>query len=255
MSLRDRVAVVTGGTQGIGLCVARRLAVDEATVVPVASCDMAKSEAVVAELTAAGGKALPAVADVRSKAAVDKLAARVQTELGRLDILVNSAGVFYPTPAGVSSEADIDRMVDINLKGAFVAINACVPEMKARRFGKIVSIASVAAVMGLPMYSLYCATKAGVSLMTRALACELAPFGINVNAIAPGNTATSMNESIRTDPKFRSLLETMSARTPSGRTYSTPEEMADLVAYLVSDRARAMHGTTVLIDEGFSAGL
>jgi NAD(P)-dependent dehydrogenase (short-subunit alcohol dehydrogenase family) len=91
--------------------------------------------------------------------------------------------------------------------------------------------------------------------MTRALAIELAPHGINVNAIAPGNTATPMNEDIRTKPELASFLNAMAARTPSGQTYSSIEDMAGLVAFLVSGEARAMHGATVLMDEGFSAGL
>lgn len=255
MSLTGKVAIVTGGTQGIGLCVAQRLAQEGATVVVVGGSDERKARAAAQAITDAGGQALGLVADVSSKQAIDAVAARVLSELGRIDILVNSAGVFYQTPVGEADETGVERMIDINLKGVFLAVNACAPAMKAARSGKIVSISSVAAVIGLSTYSLYCATKAGVAMMTRALACELAPFGINVNAIAPGNTATPMNENIRTDPVYKPMLAAMAARTPSGRVYSPPEEMADLVAYLVSDKARAMHGSTVVIDEGFSAGM
>jgi 3-oxoacyl-[acyl-carrier protein] reductase len=109
--------------------------------------------------------------------------------------------------------------------------------------------------MGFGGYSMYCATKAGIVMLTRALACELAPHGINVNAIAPGNTATPMNLDIRTDAAFKPMLDAMTARTPSGRVYSDPTEMAAMVAFLASDEARPMHGTTVLMDEGFAAGL
>jgi NAD(P)-dependent dehydrogenase (short-subunit alcohol dehydrogenase family) len=235
--------------------VAKRLARDGATVVVVGGSAEQKARAAAESIIGSGGRALGLVADVSSKKAIDAVAARVLSELGSIDILVNSAGVFYPTPAGSADESDVSRMIDINLKGVFFSVNACVPAMKAKRSGKIVSISSVAAVLGLSTYSLYCATKAGVAMMTRALSCELAPFGINVNAIAPGNTATPMNENIRTDPSYKPMLDAMAARTPSGRVYSPPEEMAELVAYLVSDNARAMHGSTVVIDEGFSAGM
>ena len=125
----------------------------------------------------------------------------------------------------------------------------------AQRSGKIINIASVAGVMGIGGYAMYCATKAGIVMLTRALACELAPHGININAIAPGNTATPMNADIRTDAAFEPMLQAMAARTPSGRVYSTPVEMAAMAAFLAGDDARAMHGSTVLMDEGFSAGL
>jgi len=168
---------------------------------------------------------------------------------------VNCAGVFVPTPAGEHADAAVDRTIDINLKGTFNSIDAVVPHMKARHSGKIINIASVAGVMGIGGYAMYCATKAGIVMLTRALACELAPQGININAIAPGNTATPMNADIRSDAAFAPMLQAMAARTPSGRVYSTPAEMAAMAAFLASDEARAMHGSTVLMDEGFSAGL
>ncbi len=255
MSLQGKIAVVTGGSQGIGASVCERLAADGATVCVVASSSIAKAEAVASRIGAAGGHAIAATADVTSAASLQAMVDGVVERAGRIDILVNSAGVFYPTLAGEASEADVARMLDTNVKGVFLAISAVAPVMRAQRHGKIVNLSSVAGFMGLKGYSVYCATKAGIMLMTRALALELGPHGINVNAIAPGNTATPMNENIRTDPAMAGYLEAMTEKTPSGRTYSTPEEMAGLVAFLVSDASRAMHGSTVLIDEGFSAGL
>ena len=255
MNLAHKVAIVTGGTQGIGRATALKLAAEGATVVVVASADRQRAETVVEEIVRAGGVAVAEVADVTKSAELQRLAAEVGARFDRIDILVNGAGVFVPSPAGEANEADVDRMIAINLKGTFMAINAVVPGMKDRGSGKIVSIASVAAFMGVGSYAIYCATKAAVSMMTRALACELAPHGINVNAVAPGNTATPMNETIRTQPGYKPMLDAMAARTPSRRTFSAPEEMAGMVAFLVSDAARAMHGSTVLMDEGFSAGL
>ena len=254
MKLLNRVAIVTGGTQGIGRSVAERLGADGATVVVVASGDQVRAHAVVETIKGAGGQAVAKVADVTQASQVRTLVNDVLQSLGKVDILVNAAGVFVPTPAGEAADENLGRTLDVNLRGTFLAIDAVASAMKAQRSGKIVSIASVAGFMGFAGYAMYCATKAGIVMMTRALACELAPHGINVNAVAPGNTATPMNEAIRTQASYQPMLQAMSARTPSGRTYSSPEDMAGLVAYLVSDDARAMHGSTVLMDEGLSAG-
>jgi 3-oxoacyl-[acyl-carrier protein] reductase len=255
MKLNDRIAVITGGTQGIGKAIALRMAAEGATVVVVASRRLPRSQAVVDEIVRLGGRAVAKVADVTKSAELGALALSVVADFGRIDILVNAAGAFVPTPAGAAIEADVDRMIATNLKGSFMAIDAVVPAMKRQRAGKIINIASVAGFMGIGTYAIYCATKAGIMSMTRALACELAPHGINVNAVAPGNTATPMNDGVRTLPEFKPMLDAMSARTPSGRTFSTAEEMAGMAVFLATSDARSMHGSTVLMDEGFSAGM
>lgn len=255
MRFQNKVALVTGGSQGIGERISERLAQEGAVVAVVASSDESKAQGVADRIKSSGNRAVGHVADVRSADQIRTVIDRVLASEGRIDFLVNSAGVFFPTPAGETDMTDIDRMVDINLKGPFNTINATVPHMKSAGGGKIVNIASVAAMFGLSGYALYSATKAGVVMMTRALAVELAPRGININAIAPGNTATPMNENIRTDPAFKPMLEAMTARTPSGQVYSSPDEIASLALYLLSDEARPIHGATVLIDEGFSAGM
>jgi len=255
MKLKDRVAIVTGGTQGIGKATALKLAAEGAIVIVVASSDLKKAQSVAEEIACAGGRSLPMVANVMKTSDIQALTQRVSAQLGHIDILVNAAGVFVPTPAGAAHESDVDQMIAINLKGTFMMIDAVVPAMKSRKFGKIVNIASVAGFMGFATYAIYCATKAGITAMTRALACELAPHGINVNAVAPGNTATPMNEGVRTLADYKPMLAAMSARTPSGRTFSTAEEMAGMALFLTTGEARSMHGSTVLMDEGFSAGL
>jgi len=221
----------------------------------VASSSLDKAAAVVARLPGSTARHLAAVCDVRDGASAKKLVDGVAGRFGRIDILVNSAGVFYPTPAGATPDEDFDRMVGVNLKGAWNLINAVAPGMKERKYGRIVNIASVAGVMGIGNYAVYCATKAGLIMMTRALANELAPDGVGVNCVAPGNTATPMNEDIRTKPELKPFLDAMTARTPSGRTYSSAEDIVNVVAFLASDESRAMHGSCVLADEGFSAGI
>jgi NAD(P)-dependent dehydrogenase (short-subunit alcohol dehydrogenase family) len=255
MKLEGRIALVSGGSQGIGETTALRLAAEGAQVAVVASSSLDKAAAVVAELSGGGARHMAAVCDVRDAAATKKLVEDVTKRFGRIDILVNAAGVFYATPAGATPEEELDRMVDINLKGTWNLINAVAPGMKDRKDGRIVNISSVAGVMGIGGYAVYCATKAGIIMMTRALANELAPFGIGVNCVAPGNTATPMNEDIRTKPELKPFLDAMAARTPSGRTYSSAEDIANIAVFLSSDGSRAMHGSCVLADEGFSAGI
>lgn len=255
MKLKDKVALVTGGSSGIGTAISLLFAKEGAKVAVVANSDLKKAQTVVDEITVAGGSAQAFTSDITKASNVEALVKKVKDAFGGIDILVNSAGVFYPTPAGETKAADSDRMIDINLRGLFYAVNAVVPLMKARGSGKIINMSSVAGVMGFGTYAIYCATKAGVAHMTKALALELAPHGINVNAIAPGNTATPMNEDIRTDPELKPVYDYMASRTPSARTYSTAEEMAGIALLLASEDGRAMHGTTIVSDEGLSAGL
>jgi 3-oxoacyl-[acyl-carrier protein] reductase len=255
MRLAGKVALVTGGSQGIGAAIAERLASEGARVAVLASSDSAKAKKVADTITMAGGKAEAFVANVVEPAQVTKLVKEVEAKLGPIDILVNSAGVYYATVVGETDEASYDRMVDTNLKGTWNTINALAPGMKTRKSGKIINIASVAGVMGIQTNAIYCATKAGIIMMTRALANELGPHGINVNCISPGNTETPINHEIRTNPSLKHFLEAMAARTPSGRVYSKPEEIAGIALMLASDDAKAMHGSNILIDEGFSAGL
>jgi 3-oxoacyl-[acyl-carrier protein] reductase len=255
MQLKGKVALVTGGSQGIGEAIARRFAKEGAAVAVVASSDRRKAEGVAERIVKDGGKAHAYACDVRHVKPVGELVDMVERDLGPIGVAVTAAGVFFPTPVGATEEADFDRMVDINLKGTWNIVNATAPRMKTRKSGKLVLFSSVAGVLGIGNYAIYSATKAAIVMMTRALAAELAKEGINVNCIAPGNTATPMNEDIRTKPELKPFLDFMTSRTPSGRTYSDPEDMAGIALFLASDAARAMHGSCLLADEGFAAGV
>jgi 3-oxoacyl-[acyl-carrier protein] reductase len=254
MKLKDKVALVIGGSSGIGTEICLAFAKEGAKVGVVASSDRDKAQEVVDKIAGDGGEAFAIVADITKvddhKAAVDA----VSSKYGGLDILVNSAGVHYPTPMGVTDQADIDRMIDINLRGPLHTINAAVPALEARGGGKIINMSSSLGFMGWSTHATYCATKAGIANMTKALARELGPKNINVNAIAPGFTATPMNEAFRTQPEFKEQFDHVASITP-GRTYSMPEDMAAMAVFLASDDGLAMHGATVIIDEGGSTGI
>jgi NAD(P)-dependent dehydrogenase (short-subunit alcohol dehydrogenase family) len=255
MKLKNKAALVTGGSSGIGAEVCLQLAAEGANVGVVASADSAKAQIVVDKIEKAGGRATALVGNVAEPESVAKLVIDAEAVLGPIDILVNAAGVYGNTPIGDTDEALIDRLVDINLKGSFRMINALAPGMKDRRRGKIVNFSSVNAYVGVESQSLYCACKAGVDLMTRAMARELAPYDVNINSVAPGATKTPMNEALRTLPEHKEVLDAFVSNTPSNTTFSNPSEIARMVIFLVSDDARPMHGSSILMDEGLAAGI
>jgi len=146
-------------------------------------------------------------------------------------------------------------MIDTNIKGTWNVIDAVVPYMVDRKYGKIVTLASGAGFIGFGRYALYCASKAAIMMMTRTLAIDLAPHGININCLAPGPTTTAMTEGLRTKQEFRGELDQTLTRLRSRRGFSSPEDMAGIVVFLVSDAASAMHGSCVLADEGYTAGM
>ena len=243
MRFVDKVVLVTGGSQGIGAAISRKFAAEGARVAAVASSDKTKAQAVVDTISRDGGTARAFACNVGEVSEIEALVADVLGAFGRIDILVNSAGVFYPTPIGQTDEAMFDRMCD-----------AVAPHMIARGSGKIVNISSTAGVIGRRDYVVYCATKAGVIQMGKAMAVALAPHGINVNTIAPGNVETPMNEDIRTQPEFAANRALIAERTPAKRLFADPEEIAEAALFLASKAAISMHGAVMVIDNGVTVG-
>ena len=251
MRFENKVALVTGGSSGIGAEICVRFAEEGARVAVVASSSLEKAQATVDRC---GGKAKAFVCDVSDVAQIARLVADVKTEFGQIDMLVNAAGVFYPTRIGETDEAMYDGMADANLKGCFFMCDAVAPHIIAAGGGKIVNLGSAAGIAGRSNYIVYSAVKAGVINMTRSLAAALAPHDINVNCLAPGNTATAMNENVRTEPEYAEIYETIKTKTLSNRPFADPREMAGAVLFLCSDDAKAAHGSLLLMDEGLSAG-
>ena len=252
--LDGKVAFITGGSQGIGEETAVLFGQEGAKVAVLASADLAKAEAVAARVRAAGGKASAHKGDVRHPATISGAIAAAEAMHGPIDILINSAGVFPPTPCGSTSEELYDQVMDINVKGTWNAIAAVSPQMRKRKTGWIVNVSSVLGTMALANYALYCASKGAVNMMTRSLSIEFGRDGVHVNAIAPGNTATPMNENLRTEEQYKGFIDAMAARTPSGRTYSEPHEMAKAILYLSCADSQPVHGAILTLDEGFSLG-
>lgn len=248
--LEGKVAVITGSTQGIGRAIANTFAREGASVIINGCLDISKCQAVASEIEALGGKALAVKADVANKTEVDELFATVVKRFGRVDIHVNNAGVVSSHPFLELSEEKWDKLMDVNLKGTYLCAQAAAREMVKKKYGRIINISSVAGFMGFPGAAHYCASKAGVGQLTKVLALELAPMGINVNAIAPGLIETAMTKDIIENP---AALKAMLQRIPIGRV-GKPEEIASAALFLASPMADYVTGTTLIVDGGWTAG-
>jgi len=250
VSLTDKVAIVTGGSEGIGAAIARGLAAAGASVAIVNRSHADRAAAVVDAIAATGGTAASFLADCSQvpaiEAAVDAIAAR----FGGVDILVNNAGIFRPVTIEATSEDVWDTQVDLNLKGAFFFVRSVLPHMERRGGGKIVNVSSIAGEAGFPSAAAYCASKGGLTNLSRALALELAGRNINVNVLAPGNIATAMNAALRQDESWRAKMR---ERTPSGDDFLSVDDLVDAVLFLVGDGARKMHGQVLCVDGGWTA--
>ena len=207
----------------------------------------------VKEIEKKRGEAVAVKCDVTKKEEVNKMILAAVEKWGKVDILVNNAGIAQFFPFLEMTEKDWDRTLDINLKGYFLCAQAAAKEMAKQKSGVIINIASVAMGqqgIGFPNIAHYCASKGGIVGMTEALAVELAPYNIRVNAVAPGMIETLMLDPIKKDPK---MMKEMLARVPMHRL-GKAEEVSNLVLFLASDQSSYMTGSTVVIDGGWLAG-
>lgn len=247
-SLAGQVAIVSGASRGIGHDLVLALAHAGATVAAGARSvdDVA---VLVAEVEAAGGRALALELDVTDGDSVAQGAQRVLDAEGRIDILVNNAGLGGNHDALDVTEADWDEMMDVNLKGLFFLTQAVARSMLERGYGRIVSLSSQAGLVGIPRHAIYSASKGGVNLLTRVLALEWAPHGVTVNAIAPTFIRTPGTAERLDDPDFAADVL---ARIPVGRFGSTGD-VAAAVLYLASPAAGLVTGTVLRVDGGWTA--
>ena len=248
--LSGRVALVTGAGSGLGLAIARGLAAAGARVV-LNGRTLAKLEAAAAQLRGDGLAVEVAAFDVADPDAVRSGVAAVQASLGAVDILVNNAGIQHRAPIVDFTDADWRRLMATNLDAPFFMARAVIPAMKARRAGKIINIGSLMSRLARPTTVPYQTSKGGIAMLTRGLAVELAPFNIQVNAIAPGFFRTEMNAALTGNPEFSAWVE---KRTPAGR-WAAPQELAGAAVFLASPASAFVTGQILYVDGGFTAGM
>ena len=252
--LAGRSAVVTGGGRGAGAAIARRLAADGAQVI-VAARSRDQIEAVAAELRASGASSHAVVCDVADPAAIQRLADAARGHVGRIDILINNAGIATAAPLVRTTLDEWHQAFAVNATAAFLCLKAFLPDMMTARWGRVVNVASTAAVSSDRYIAAYAASKHAMLGLTRSAAAETAAHGVTVNAICPGFLATDMTEESlarivastgRTRDEAAAIL---ARRNPQDRMID-PEEVAAAAAYLCSDAARGINGAALVIDGG-----
>jgi NAD(P)-dependent dehydrogenase (short-subunit alcohol dehydrogenase family) len=243
------VAIVTGAGRGMGRAIATALS-EAGAAVTLASRTQSELDEVAGAITSNGGTALPVQCDVRARADIERVVDETVRRYGRVDVLVNNAGIFqvWAQPETVTEE-EWDDVFTTDLKSAFVASQAAGRHMVERGKGSIINVASIAGCVGLPLTTSYSASKAGLIGLTRELAIDWAPHNIRVNAIAPGFIATPANANLRADADARGAVE---AKTPMGR-FGEVDEVATAVVFLASRAASYITGQTIVVDGGWVA--
>lgn len=252
--LTGKIALVTGGSRGIGKGICLTLAKAGADIAINYSSSPEKAEEVKKEIEILGRKAMVVQADVSQKAQVVEMVNKVVMEMGKIDILVNNAGILTYSPFLEMPEEIFTKTIDVNLKGQFLVAQAVSNQMiKQNLVGKIINLASIASGqigIGYPLIVHYCASKGAIIAMSEAMALELAPYKINVNAIAPGAIESDMTKGMLSNPK---QMEAFLVRIPKKRI-GKPEDIGAMVVFLASDESDYCTGATFYVDGGYLAG-
>ncbi|AUW58907.1 NAD(P)-dependent oxidoreductase [Sphingobium sp. SCG-1] len=245
-----QIALVTGGTSGIGEAVVRGLAAEGAKVAILSNAPQADLDSAIAS----GDVAAARQVDISDAEAVARAVAALADEIGAADILVNNAAIWQPNSVPDSPIALFDRHIDVNLKGSFYVTQAVLPPMIARGEGRIVFVSSVSGVAGRAGDSAYSASKAGVAMLARTLAAEQGPKGIRINCVCPGAVATPLTAGLRT-PEGEAAITALMENHPSPRRqfFMDPAQIADLILFLASPQSSAVHGAVIAADEGLTA--
>ena len=250
--LAGKVVVITGGTSGIGLAAGRRFLQDGARVVLVGR-DAARGERAVASLAGLPGQASFLPGDVSRRAVCAALIERVVARFGHLDVLVHAAGAYLEKPVEAVSEQELTQLLDTHVKGAFFLAQHAAPYLKRAGRGAIVHVSSDAGLNGNAHCSAYCAAKGALNTFTKALALELGPYGIRVNAVCPGDVETPLLEAQLAEVSDRIMAKKeMASLYPLGRI-ARPAEVAAVICFLASEEASFVTGALWAVDGGLTA--
>ena len=247
--LDDKVSIVTGASRGIGLAMAEGLAGAGSNLVIVGRRLEALRSIVERIANESGRHVIPVQADVGNFDDIGRIVEQTMAQFGRIDVLVNNAGINVRRPAEEYTEADWDTVTDVNLKGTFFLTQACGKVMIQQHAGKIINNLSLASAIGLPTITAYAASKGGLMQITKLLAVEWARHNIQVNGIAPGFIRTALTEPMRGDMRNRWVLN----RTPANR-WGEPEDLVGLTIYLASEASNFVTGEVIFVDGGCMAG-
>ncbi|RCJ24554.1 sugar dehydrogenase [Nostoc sp. ATCC 43529] len=257
IGLKGKNALITGATSGIGQAIAIKLAQQGCNIAinyrkdpePAAETQKMALQQACGDIQSCGVKSLLVQGDVSQESDIVEMVNTVVQEFGSLDILINNAGIQTESPSHEVSTADFDRVIAVNLRGAYLCARETIKHLlSANRRGVIINISSVHEIIPRPMYISYSISKGGMENLTKSLALEYASQGIRVNAVAPGATITPMNEAWIDDPEKKAIVE---SHIPMGRA-GTTEEMAAAVAFLASDEAAYITGQTLFVDGGLT---
>ena len=251
MKLQGKVAIVTGGSRGIGRAISRTLAREGASVVLNYVQDQVEAESLTREITAAGGRAVPVRGDVSKRADAQRLVDEAVGRFGRLDILVNNAGILIEGTILDTKEEDWDRVLAVNLKGPFNCMQAAAKVMVAQRYGKIVNVSSISGVGGAPRgEAAYASSKAGLHMLSTVASLDLGPYGINVNCLAPGYTVTDLVvRNAGSEKRFDEIKDIKSQQSAMGRV-GDPQDIANVALFLASDESSFISGQVIVVDGG-----
>ncbi len=250
MGLKGKTAIVTGGAQGIGKAIALRLARDGANI-GILDIKKDKAEKTAGEINTLGVKCMAIECDGTDYGQVKEAVTKIHGAYGSIDILINNAGIDVARYFVDTDEALWDQIINVNYKSFLIASHVCIPIMMEQKGGNIVSLGSDAGRIGNPGEVLYCGTKGAIMSSSKALARELARFGIRVNAVSPGPVHTELWDRLHEGEKGKKVTEAVTKAIPL-RRLGTPEDVADVVSFFVSDDARYLTGQVLSIDGGLT---